>query len=85
MLALSENVGIEFKRAGDGPKSDTYETICAFLNHTGGDILLDVSDKGEVLRNLVGGECLVLDLRLLRQMNLRPFAGTPAEGEDRNM
>ena len=42
MLALGENVGIEFKRAGDGPKSDTYETICAFLNHTGGDILLGV-------------------------------------------
>ena len=49
MLALGENVGIEFKRAGDGPKSDTYETICAFLNHTGGDIILGVSDKGEVL------------------------------------
>lgn len=29
MLALGENVGIEFKRAGDGPKSDTYETMFA--------------------------------------------------------
>ena len=49
MLVLKENVNIEFKRCGDGPKSDTYESICAFLNHTGGDLLLGVTDDGEVV------------------------------------
>lgn len=49
MLVLKENVNIEFKRCGSGPKSDTYESICAFLNHTGGDLLLGVTDEGEVI------------------------------------
>lgn len=49
LLAIGETVTCEFKRAGDGPKRDTYETICAFLNHIGGEILLGVADDGEVL------------------------------------
>ena len=27
-LAIGENLNIEFKRAGDGPKSDTFESVC---------------------------------------------------------
>ena len=49
MLVLKENVNIEFKRCGSGQRSDTYESICAFLNHTGGDLLLGVTDEGEVI------------------------------------
>ncbi len=49
LLTIGENIVIEFKRAGDGPKHDTYETICAFLNRNGGDVLLGVTDDGEVL------------------------------------
>lgn len=40
LLTIGENIVIEFKRAGDGPKWDTYESICAFLNRNGGDVLL---------------------------------------------
>ena len=48
-LTIGENIVIEFKRAGDGPKWDTYESICAFLNRNGGDIFLGITDDGEVL------------------------------------
>ena len=44
LLTIGENSVIEFKRAGDGPKWDTYESICAFLNRNGGDVLLLGSD-----------------------------------------
>lgn len=49
LLAIGENANIEFKRAGDGPKADTFESVCAFLNSTGGDIILGVADDGEVV------------------------------------
>lgn len=49
LLTIGENIVIEFKRAGNGPEHDTYESICAFLNRRGGDVLLGVADDGEVL------------------------------------
>ena len=49
LLAVGENLNIEFKRAGDGPKADTFESICAFLNTAGGDLLMGVTDDGEVI------------------------------------
>jgi len=49
LLTIGENVVIEFKRAGNGPEHDTYETICAFLNRQGGDVLLGVEDDGTVV------------------------------------
>ena len=48
-LTIGENIVIEFKRAGDGPKADTYESICAFLNRNGGDLFLGVTDDGKVI------------------------------------
>ncbi len=32
ILTIGENIVIEFKRAGNGPEHDTYESFCAFLN-----------------------------------------------------
>ena len=49
LLVVGENLNIEFKRAGDGPKADTFESVCAFLNTAGGDLLLGVTDDGEVV------------------------------------
>ena len=42
LLTIGENLNIEFKRAGDGPKVDTFESVCAFLNKAGGNLLLGV-------------------------------------------
>lgn len=49
LLKLGENIAIEFKRCGSGIESDTYESVCAFLNRFGGDLFMGVSDAGEIL------------------------------------
>lgn len=49
ILAVGETVAVEFKRGGNGVESDTYETVCSFLNCFGGDIYLGVEDNGNVI------------------------------------
>lgn len=46
LIAQGENEQLEFKRAGEGPKPDLYETICSFANHAGGLIVLGLEDDG---------------------------------------
>ena len=48
MLDIGETIAVEFKRCGNGITNDVYETVCAFLNRFGGDILLGVLDDGAV-------------------------------------
>ncbi len=48
LLATRERETVEFKKAAGGVPSSVYETICAFLNHRGGDILLGVADDGSL-------------------------------------
>ena len=49
ILKIGENVAVEFKRCRNGIESDTYETVCSFLNRFGGDIFLGVLNDGTVL------------------------------------
>ena len=49
ILTIGETAAIEFKRCGNGIESDTYETVCSFLNRFGGDIFMGVLDDGSVL------------------------------------
>lgn len=49
ILKEGEGLTVEFKRCGNGIQTDTYETVCAFLNRFGGDIFLGVSDNGSVI------------------------------------
>jgi ATP-dependent DNA helicase RecG len=48
VLAVGETVAVEFKRCGGGISTNTYETVCAFLNRYGGDLYLGVEDDGTV-------------------------------------
>jgi len=48
LLASREKETLEFKKAEHQIPDSLYETICAFLNHRGGDILLGVDDTGQV-------------------------------------
>ncbi|MBQ3665121.1 MAG: putative DNA binding domain-containing protein [Lachnospiraceae bacterium] len=48
MLKIGETVAVEFKRCGNGIESDTYETVCSFLNRFGGDLFLGVLNDGTV-------------------------------------
>ena len=47
-LAMGETVSIEFKRCGNQPGQDTFETICSFSNRFGGSIFLGIADDGTV-------------------------------------
>ncbi len=49
ILTIGETVAVEFKRCGSGLESDTYESVCAFLNRFGGDIFMGVLDDGTVV------------------------------------
>jgi len=49
ILKKGEGISVEFKRAEKEMPKSLFETICAFLNRSGGIILLGVSDDGTVL------------------------------------
>ncbi len=48
LLTDSEGVQVEFKTCRNALNRDVYESVCAFLNRSGGDLLLGVSDNGRV-------------------------------------
>lgn len=49
ILEQGEGISIEFKRCGNVPEHDTFETICSFANRQGGNILLGVENDGTVV------------------------------------
>lgn len=48
-IAQGEGQSIEFKRCGNVPHDDTFETICSFANRIGGSIYLGVGNDGSIL------------------------------------
>ena len=48
ILEKGEGIDVEFKQCQDEIPKSIYETVCAFLNRNGGDILLGVKDNKEV-------------------------------------
>lgn len=48
VLKAGEGISIEFKRCGNQPAADTFETVCSFANRQGGSIYLGVLDNGTV-------------------------------------
>ena len=42
------NTNVEFKKCKGDVGQSVYETICAFLNRNGGEILLGVEDDGSI-------------------------------------
>ena len=48
ILKQGEGIQVEFKECKTSLNKDIYETVCAFLNRIGGEILLGVNDKGHI-------------------------------------
>ncbi len=48
LLKAGESRAVEFKASRNALNRDIYETVCAFLNCEGGDILLGVADDGTI-------------------------------------
>ena len=49
LLKQGEGLQSEFKKAKEKLPASVFESICAFLNSSGGDLFLGVDDNGEVL------------------------------------
>lgn len=49
LASEGESVHVEYKTCTDKVSGSVYETICSFLNHSGGTILLGVDDKGIII------------------------------------
>ncbi|MBU4350741.1 putative DNA binding domain-containing protein [Patescibacteria group bacterium] len=48
LISQGEGLRVEFKQCKTALSKEVYETVCAFLNRLGGELLLGVSDDGEV-------------------------------------
>ena len=48
VLRKGEGIDIEFKKSKNTLNKDVYETVCAFLNRNGGDLILGVDDNGNI-------------------------------------
>ncbi len=57
LITAGESRTVEFKTARSALSRDLYETVCAFLNRDGGDILLGVKNDGTV--HGVDPDCVV--------------------------
>ena len=51
-LRAGEGISAEFKRCGNRPEKDFFETVCSFANRQGGNIFLGVEDDGTVSTGL---------------------------------
>ncbi len=49
LLSMGEGMRVEYKEAKNALPANLFETVCAMLNRDGGDILLGVSDDGQVI------------------------------------
>lgn len=48
LIRKGEGLTIEFKESGRALSKSVYQTVCAFLNRNGGNILLGVADDGRI-------------------------------------
>ena len=67
LLRNGEGLSVEFKRCSGRIEHDVFETICAFLNRFGGDLLLGVEDDGTVVG--VGGDAVALRNNIMNTAN----------------
>ncbi len=49
IILLGENVNTELKEEANGLPKNIFESVCSFLNTTGGYIILGVNDKKEII------------------------------------
>ncbi len=48
LLRKGEGVALEFKESRKGLSKSVFQTLCAFLNRSGGTLLLGVNDAGKI-------------------------------------
>lgn len=68
IIEEGENESVEFKRCGNQPEKDLFETICAFANTFGGTILLGIEDDGS-LKGIDSAKVLPITRNILNVVN----------------
>ena len=68
ILERGEGISVEFKRCGNLPEHDTFETICSFANRQGGNIFLGVLDDGTVV-GVNAGRVLEIQRNVVNRVN----------------
>lgn len=68
IIKAGESDRVEFKRCGNQPEKDLFESICAFANTFGGVIFLGVEDDG-ALRGIAGDSVLPISRNILNVLN----------------
>lgn len=77
-LSQGEGIGLEFKRCGNQPGQDVFETICSFANRQGGNLLLGVLDDGAV-EGIPESSALSVERNLVNvTCNPKLFSAAPA-------
>jgi ATP-dependent DNA helicase RecG len=67
LLRNGEGLTIEFKRCSGKIEHDVFESICAFLNRFGGDVLLGVENDGTAVG--VKGDAVALRNNIMNVAN----------------
>ena len=49
MVSAGETLKVEFKKCQHELSEGIFESVCAFLNRTGGHILLGITDDKEII------------------------------------
>ncbi len=49
LIEQGEGISVEFKECAAGLNQSVFETVCAFLNRFGGEIILGVSDNKKIV------------------------------------
>lgn len=71
-------MSLEFKRCGNQPQQDVFETICSFANRQGGSILLGVLDDG-VVEGIPHASATSIERNIINVTgNPKMFNATPA-------
>lgn len=47
-ISAGEGISTEFKRCGNKPEEDFFQTVCSFANRQGGSVFLGIEDDGSV-------------------------------------
>lgn len=61
ILKTGEIYNIEFKECKREINKNVYETVCAFLNRAGGELLLGVDDSGKIYDRKEDGDLNITD------------------------
>ena len=62
IILLGENVNTELKEATNGLPKSVFETVCSFLNTTGGYIILGANDRKEIANLNVNKRHIWMDM-----------------------